>query len=67
MTGPDRPAEPDHMNGQIFAAIAICVIVFGIGGFTLGWFAGKRAYKDRLPAMNAEDLDALDPEEAEDE
>jgi hypothetical protein len=43
------------------------MIVFGIGGFTLGWSAGKRAYEDRLPAMNAEDLDAMDSKEADDE
>jgi hypothetical protein len=55
------------MNAQLVAAVAISVTVFGIGGFTLGWFAGKRAYEDRLPAMDAEDLDAIDPEESDDE
>jgi len=66
-TGPGRPAEPGNMNGQLVAAVTISVTVFGIGGFALGWFAGKRAYKDRLPAMDAEDLDAVDPHEADDE
>mgnify|MGYP007097485397 CR=1 FL=1 len=50
------------MEEQIVAAVLISVTVFGIGGFALGWFAGKRAYKDRMPAMDAEDLNTVDPE-----
>jgi hypothetical protein len=55
----------DSMNAQLVAAIGICVVVFGIGGFALGWSAGKRAYRDRMPAMDPEDIDEVDPEELE--
>jgi len=54
------------MDTQILvASIGISVVVFGIGGFALGWFAGKRAYRNRMPALDPEQLDDADPEELE--
>jgi len=54
------------MDTQLLAGvIGICIVVFGIGGFALGWSAGKRAYRDRMPALDPEQLDAADAEELE--
>jgi hypothetical protein len=50
---------------SVVVAIGICVVVFGIGGFALGWSAGKRAYRDRMPPLDPEQLNDVDPEELE--
>ncbi|MFB6229074.1 MAG: hypothetical protein ABEH88_11040 [Halobacteriales archaeon] len=54
------------MDTQVLVSvIAISVLVFGVGGFALGWYAGKRAYKRRMPALSPDRLDAMDEEESE--
>jgi len=44
------------MTGGTVAVTMAAFTVFGVGGFGLGWFAGKRAYKDKVPAYGADDL-----------
>jgi membrane associated rhomboid family serine protease len=48
------------MITQFVVTVAISMAVFGVGGFLLGWFAGKRAYEDRMPAIDADEVETFE-------